>query len=101
MTIAISTIDPAQRAAHQKRLRELELRAARKGYDVPPAASDAAALYRIPLDRSLDPAVALAFFAHESTYGTAGVAVHSRNWGNLRRGPRALYVANGFAYYRN
>ncbi len=64
-----------------------------------PAASDAAALYRIPLGRGLDPAVALAFFAHELTYGTAGVAVRSRNWGNLRRGPRALYVANGFAYY--
>lgn len=64
-----------------------------------PAAADATALYRIPLGRGLDPAIALAFFAHESTYGTAGVAVRSRNWGNLRRGPRALYVANGFAYY--
>lgn len=66
-----------------------------------PAASDAQALYRIPLGRGLDPAVALSFFAHESSYGTAGVALRSRNWGNLRRGPRALYVAGGFAYYRN
>lgn len=66
-----------------------------------PAAADAQALYRIPLGRGLDPAVALAFFGHESTYGTAGVAVRSRNWGNVRRGPRALYVAGGFAYYRN
>jgi hypothetical protein len=64
-----------------------------------PAAPDAAALYPIPIERGLDPAVALAFFGHESTYGTAGVAVRSRNWGNLRRGARATYHADGFAYY--
>ncbi len=65
-----------------------------------PAAPDAAALYAICAGHGLDPAVALAFFAHESRYGTRGVAARSRNWGNLRRGRRAYAVADGFAYYR-
>lgn len=64
------------------------------------------ALYQIPLAHGLDPAVALAFFQHESTYGTAGLAVQTRNWGNLRRSPtgrgqvREIPGRGPFAHYR-
>jgi hypothetical protein len=64
-----------------------------------PAAPNAAGLYQIIVSYGLDPAVALAFFAHESTYGKYGVAARSLNWGNLRRGARAYKVAGGFGYY--
>jgi hypothetical protein len=66
-----------------------------------PAAVAAADLYAIICSYDLDPAVALAFFAHESTYGKYGVAARSLNWGNLRRGPRAYKVAGGFGYYHS
>lgn len=64
-----------------------------------PAAPEAAALYQIPASLKLDPAIALAFFQHESTYGTAGAARQTLNWGNLRSGPRQLRVQGGFAVY--
>jgi hypothetical protein len=65
-----------------------------------PAAPDAAALYEIPLSWGLDPAVALAFFRHESRCGTQGVAVRTRNWGNLRKGQgNHLRNAEGWAWY--
>jgi hypothetical protein len=66
-----------------------------------PAAGTAADLYTIICSYNLDPAVALAFFAHESTYGKYGVAARSLNWGNLRRGARAYKVAGGFGYYHS
>lgn len=52
----------------------------------------------------VDPAVALAFFVHESGAGTQGAAVQTRNWGNLRIGPGELDGAGiklyaGFASY--
>mgnify|MGYP000875210238 CR=1 FL=1 len=49
-----------------------------------PAAAEAAELALIPDGYGLDRAIALAFFRHESRYGTAGVATHTRGWGNLR-----------------
>lgn len=49
-----------------------------------PCAPMAAECYEIIVSNGLDPAVALAFFAHESTFGTRGVAVETRNWGNVR-----------------
>lgn len=54
-----------------------------------PAAAENAgdALYQIPIGHGLDPAVALAFFQHESTYGTAGLARTTKSWGNQRRSP--------------
>ncbi len=64
-----------------------------------PAAGSATELYAIIASYNLDPAVALAFFAHESTYGRFGVANRSRNWGNLRRGARAYKVESGFGFY--
>lgn len=40
--------------------------------------------YDIIVNSSLDPAVSLAFFGHESTFGTRGITVETRNWGNVR-----------------
>lgn len=49
-----------------------------------PAAAEAAELALIPDGYGIDRAIALAFFKHESTYGTVGVATHTHGWGNLR-----------------
>jgi len=66
-----------------------------------PVAGDAANLYAIIVSYGLDPAVALAMFAHESRYGNDGVAHRSLNWGNLRHGARAYKIESGFEFYRN
>jgi hypothetical protein len=51
-----------------------------------PAALLADMLYAIPVAAGLDPAVALAMFGHESSYGTAGICheYDTKNWGNVR-----------------
>jgi hypothetical protein len=65
-----------------------------------PAAAEHAALYATPRAFNIDPAIALAFFHHESTYGTAGIAKATHNWGNLRHGQgRAQGAYHGFATY--
>lgn len=51
-----------------------------------PAASSAAAAYSAFTAAGVDPAVGLAVFRKESTYGTAGRAVRNRSWGNIRGG---------------
>lgn len=67
-----------------------------------PAAVDGPVLYQIPVDAGLDPAVAEAFFRHESSCGTVGRAVKTLNWGNLRHGRgRQLREEDGFAVYAN
>jgi hypothetical protein len=66
-----------------------------------PALIEADALYATCLSYKLDPAVALAFFVHESTCGTQGKARETRNWGNIRVGQgRQEKNANGWAWYR-
>lgn len=65
-----------------------------------PAANAADACFGIVCDYGLDPAVALAFFKHESSFGNDGVAVRTRNWGNLRKGQgHAAKTLNGWAWY--
>ena len=65
-----------------------------------PAAPHAAKLYQIPLEYGLDPAIALAFFGHESSFGKKGKAVQTLNWGNLRKGQgHALRTSGGWAWY--
>jgi hypothetical protein len=49
-----------------------------------PAAPEAAKLYQNCLKLYCDPAVALAFFEHESSMGKAGVATENKSWGNIR-----------------
>lgn len=72
-----------------------------------PAAPLGPSLYAVCVGRKVCPAVALAFFGHESSFGKAGKARFTLNWGNLRRGPRAYKIdyVNGdtkgglFAFY--
>lgn len=51
------------------------------------AAPEATLLYEVCVQAGVDPAVALAFFAHENVYGTRGITAKHRtyNWGNMRR----------------
>ncbi len=49
-----------------------------------PAAGKGQALYDLGIKYSIDPAFALAFFMHESSFGTQGVARFSLSLGNLR-----------------
>jgi hypothetical protein len=49
-----------------------------------PCAGIGGECYDIIVSSGLDPAVALGFFAHESVFGTRGVAVETLNWGNVR-----------------
>ncbi len=65
-----------------------------------PALTEADALYATCLSHKLDPAVALAFFTHESSCGTAGKARSTLNWGNIRVGQgRQQKNAQGWAWY--
>lgn len=64
-----------------------------------PAFIEADLLWETCLAWGVNPAVALAFFVHESSAGTAGIAVRTKNWGNLRAGPGAYTVDQGFAWY--
>ena len=49
-----------------------------------PAAGKGQALYDLGVQYGVDPAFALAFFMHESTFGTKGEATKSLSLGNLR-----------------
>jgi len=69
-----------------------------------PAAPVAGDIYDMLIDEwGLDPAVALAFFQHESSYGQKGRAVLTRNWGNIRWVPvserYADYNADDWAWF--
>lgn len=69
-----------------------------------PAAPYADELYNIIVSYGLDPAVALAFFQHESQYCTTGACARGdlRNWGMLRRAvrpERSTGTVRGFARY--
>ena len=66
-----------------------------------PAASEASGLWTAATSRGVDPGVFLAIFQHESGFGRAGVAVHSRNPGNLRTADPSFggVRRNGFEYF--
>jgi hypothetical protein len=49
-----------------------------------PAAGKGQALYDLGVKYGIDPAFALAFFQHESTFGTRGEATKTMSLGNLR-----------------
>lgn len=49
-----------------------------------PAAGQGEEIFQRCTAAGIDPAVALAFFACESTFGTAGVAVDTHSWGNIK-----------------
>ena len=55
--------------------------------------------YDVCVGWGVNPAVALAFFVHESQAGTTGYARATKNWGNLRQGPGQRFNDGKFAYY--
>lgn len=55
-----------------------------------PAAPVAGRLWELVKSYGLDPAIALGFFKHESTYGKKGVARATLNWGNIKVGSWAI-----------
>jgi hypothetical protein len=48
-----------------------------------PVAGQGQAVYQASIKAGIDDAFVLAFFGHESTFGTAGAAVQTHSWGNL------------------
>lgn len=86
---------------HPARISPRQFRAVLESYHSP-AAPQADALYLVCTQRGLDPAVALAFFVHESSCGTKGAAVRTKNWGNIRKGQgNEIVTKGGWAYYQN
>jgi len=64
-----------------------------------PAAPEAAACYKVFVEHGVDPAVGLAVFRKESTYGRFGRANANRSWGNLRGGRTYPLDSGGFRRY--
>jgi hypothetical protein len=60
-----------------------------------PAAPAAELCYNICVQHGVDPAIALAFFRKESSFGKAGVATQTRSWGNVRQ-PYIPTLSTGF-----
>lgn len=58
-----------------------------------PAAGPAAACYAAAVREGVDPAVLLAVFEHESSFGTRGLAVVNKSFGNLRHAGRFVRYA--------
>ncbi len=63
-----------------------------------PAAGKGQTLYDLGVKYGIDPAFALAFFMHESSFGTEGEAVHSLSLGNLRCIPN-FRCQDNFAWF--
>lgn len=59
-----------------------------------PAYPEALECWKAITKRGVDPALALAQFKQESSFGTAGIAVNTHSWGNIRR-------SGNFVSYRN
>lgn len=55
-----------------------------------PAASEALSCYQAALGQGVDPAVMLAVFRKESTFGRFGYANRNRSWGNIRESSGAF-----------
>jgi hypothetical protein len=62
------------------------------------AAGEGQVLYNLGVQYSIDPVFALAFFMHESSFGTQGEAVNSLSLGNLRCIPN-YRCQNNFAWF--
>lgn len=65
-----------------------------------PAVGASQAIYDLGVKYQIDPAYALAFFIHESSAGTKGVAVTTRSLGNIRQTTNSGFDGyNGFRKY--
>ncbi len=60
-----------------------------------PALPEAASMYNVCLRENCDPAVALAFFMHESSLGTQGVATQTHSLGNIRCTAQPCFQTEG------
>ncbi len=66
-----------------------------------PALTEADAMYQVCVDEGCDPALALAFFEHESTGGNNGVAALTKSIGNIRcTTGYACYTTEGNGSFR-
>lgn len=63
-----------------------------------PAQGLGSVFYRLGIQYGIDPAFALAFFHHESAYGTRGVAVLTHTIGNIRCTPGYACIAGYRSY---
>ena len=63
-----------------------------------PAQGSAAVFYDLGLKFNIDPAFLLAFYIHESSAGTQGIALTTRSIGNIRCTP-GWHCAGGFRAY--
>src|SRR5436190_3357819 len=59
------------------------------------------ALYRDGQNYNIDPAFALAFFWHESNFGTKGEAYYSKSLGNLRCINNEASCTDGYAWFNS
>lgn len=66
-----------------------------------PARGTGEALYRLGVQYGIDPVFALAFFHHESSYGTTGEARVTRSLGNERCIEDRPCTSNGYAVMRS
>jgi hypothetical protein len=64
-----------------------------------PAVGLGSALYHESLTSGIDDAYALAFFEHESSFGTAGVARVTHSLGNIRCTPGWSWCISGYRAY--
>jgi hypothetical protein len=64
-----------------------------------PACGKGQVIYDDGVAAGINPAYALAFFQHESTFGTAGVARSTHSIGNLRC-IKSVPCVGGYAYFR-
>lgn len=65
-----------------------------------PASGEGDALYRLGMRYRIDPAYALAFFMHESSFGTRGMAVATHSLGNIRASDGYAQIG-GYRAYRS
>lgn len=63
-----------------------------------PATGKGQTLYKLGISYGIDPAFALAFFLHESTFGTKGEASSSLSLGNIRC-IRTVHCRDNFAWF--
>ena len=64
-----------------------------------PASGQGQALYDLGMQYNIDPVYALAFFMHESSFGTTGVARVTLSLGNIRATP-GYDSYNGYRKYK-
>jgi hypothetical protein len=70
-------------------------------YGNPQTCGTGQALYQDGQTYNIDPAFALAFFWHESNFGTKGEAVSSKSLGNLRCINNEASCTNGYAWFNS